>query len=133
MLPIFSVVNAFFWRLTGAGCGPWRKIGWPSLVGLYGLLNHAPWWQILLAPAIALFAVTRPFTFFGDEIKGHWFNWIWIWILGILFSLPMLCYGHVNFFPLAWCLAATLSNVPLFSRVFVWGFCECLIGITIFM
>lgn len=133
LLLIFSVLNAFFWRLTGAGCGPWRKIGWPSLVGLYGLSIHAPWWQILLAPAIALFAVSRPFTLIGSRIRDHWFNWIWIWILGFFLCAPMWVYGHWTFYAFFWCLAATLSNVPLFSRVYVWEFVEAICGFTVML
>jgi hypothetical protein len=133
LLPIFSVVNAFFWRLTGAGCGPWRKIGWPSLVGLYGLLNHAPWLQVLLAPAIALLAVTLPFTLIGSKISDHWFNWLWIWILAFLFCFPMFAYSHWNFFPMFWALAATLSNIKATEKTFVWEFCECLCGFTVLL
>jgi hypothetical protein len=129
----FAILNAFFWRMTGAGAGPWRKIGWPVLVVAFGFIHSAAWWQILTSLGLAVFAVTRPFTYFGDKISDSWFNWIWIWILGILFCGPMLIFGRLAFWPFAWCLAATLSNIPKTSKIFTWEFCECLLGICVML
>lgn len=133
MQAAFAVLNAFLWRMGGAGVGPWRKVGWPVLVALQGLLaGHSPI-QVLAAISLAVFAVTRPFTYFGEEIRGHWFNWVWIWCLGLYLCGPSAALGRWNLWPLAWSLAATLSNVPATARVFRWEFCECLVGVTVFL
>jgi len=134
---MFPILNAFLWRLGGSGASPlgtlWRKIGWPVLVLFFGLTHGFAFWRILIAVAIAVFAVTRPITFYGGSIHGHAFNWAWLWVLGLCFCGPMLAFGHVNLWPLAWSLAATLSNIDRTAKTFTWEFCECLAGVTVFL
>lgn len=130
---IFPVLNAFLWRMGGAGLGPWRKVGWPLLILAYGILNGHSFLQVTGAVGLAVFAVTRPFTYFGNSVPGHWFNWVWIWVLGLYLLGPMACYGRFNPWTFAWSLAATLSNLPRTARVFTWEFCECLCGVTVFL
>lgn len=119
--------------MGGSGAGPYRKIGWPVLIAIYGFSIHAMWWQVILAVGLSVFAVTRPFTYHEDSLHEHWFNWMWVWIMGIILGLPMLAYGHFNLWPFAWCLAATLSNIKSTARIFVWEFCECICGITVML
>jgi hypothetical protein len=120
--------------MTGSGMGAiWRKAGWPVLVLAYGLIHGCEWWRILVAVFLAVFAVTRPFTYYGSDVRGSAFNWAWIWILGLYFSGPMVALGKAHLWPLAWSLAATLSNIKKTSGIFTWEFCECLCGVSVLL
>ncbi len=122
---LISLVNAFLWRMGGYGVHGTRKVGYPVLVGVYGITHQVNWILVVLAIIMSIYAVSRPFTYKGDSI-----NWTWIWMLSVYFMGPLAIMGVFNIYPLAWGLAATLSNIPKTARIFTWEFCECLCGVT---
>jgi hypothetical protein len=72
---------------------------------------------------------TLPFTFKGDSIHSHWFNWVWIWIAGYLLGLPSVILGWDGlWYALVPCVAqgvlGTLSNLPKTSKYVQWKFFE---------
>lgn len=129
---ILNILNAALWRLGGAGAKPlgsrWRKFGYPILVGILAALINAELWRSFVAVALAAFAVTCPITYYGSEIRDNWFNWVWLWILGIYFSGPLIALGIPSFLPFFWSFFATLSNIKATSKIFTWEFCECFCG-----
>lgn len=122
---ILSILNAFLWRMGGYGIHGMRKVGYPVVVLIYGITHTVPLLQIVIAIGMSIYAVTRPFTYTDDKV-----NWTWIWMLSVYFMGPLAIMGVFNIYPLAWALAATLSNIPRTARIFTWEFCECLCGIT---
>lgn len=128
------------WRLGGAGCPPfyryWRRLGWPIVAGLVALFAQVPWWMCLLVMGATFGTTTLPVTFFGSKIPDHWFNWIWLWILGYLYGLPSIMIHGWNGFLYALVpsvvmgLFVTLSNIQTWpAKTFVNEACEVLIGV----
>jgi len=90
---------------------------------------------------IAYGATTLPFTFKGDSLFDHWFNWLWIWLPGYLIGCPsLLISGDLRV--LLWSLIpavvqgvlGSLSNVKgLMADTFVWKLVEGAIGFAVFI
>ena len=127
------------WQLGGTFNKLFRRLGFPIVASCAPLfyLGWSWWWPLLFG--LCFLVTTLPFTLKGDGINEHWFNWIWIWILGYLYGLPSivigLCGGHTALallVALTPCIATgivgTLSNVPATSKYFPWKECEGVIG-----
>lgn len=136
------VLNAFLWRLGGAGARPfrknWRRIGYPLLAAICAGLSGVIYYKVI-AIAIACHLSTRPpLTLIGDDIHKHWLNWIWLWVLGYLLGLPAVILHGWHGFLFALIPAATLgisvslSNLKLTASIFTHEFCEGVIGFSVF-
>lgn len=136
----FLVPVLGLFRMIG---GTWNKaIGrfLPPLIiaGAWFFFQGLSWWMLAIVAAY-LAVKTLPFSFIGNGVKDHWFNWVWIWILGLLNGLPSITLGiPLGLFTtsLALCLvpcvvygvACTLSNVKPTAKYFPWKLCEFLMG-----
>lgn len=131
LLPIV----AFLWQAGGTWKKQYRRIGFPVAATLAVLLFIGfEWWLPLFAGAC--FAVTTlPFTFIGDGLPEHWFNWVWVWITGYILGLPAFLIGFdaevflmATGSMLAHGIFGTLSNIPATAKYFPWKFCEGAFG-----
>lgn len=139
---VWILLNApvtLLWQLGGTVKKQFRRIGVPLVITLAAwlFLGWSWWW---LALAAAYFGVTTlPFTLIGDGVPEHWFNWIWIWILGALYGAPAIIIGIVTaqIILSLWLLLVpmvavgvwgTLSNVKATAKYFTWKFCEGIFG-----
>lgn len=129
ILPLVGLAS----QLGGTYNKLYRRWGVPSIITIAALLFLGfSWWLPVLF--ISIFSVsTLPFTFIGDSLQQHWFNWIWIWIAGYLLGLPsVLLSGERGLYfalvPMAvQGICGTLSNVKATSKFFQWKFCEFII------
>lgn len=94
------------WRLPAAtgltySLGGWgfrtilKRIATPLMVVLFSFLYFKlrKWWYIFLYLACGLAGfgtMTLPLTFIGDSLHTHWFNFIWVFIVGFLMTASLL-------------------------------------------
>lgn len=143
MVGIAAIINAFLWRLGGAGANPfkrhWRRIGYPVLAGIMCLFFRLPIFRVVLACLVGHATTRLPLTLIGDAVNKHWANWVWLWVLGFLYGLPSVALqGWIGF---AWALlpcltfgaSVTLSNTTRFSAIFTHDFCEGVTGAAVFL
>jgi hypothetical protein len=112
----------------------YRRIGVPSVITLVSfLLVGFQWWLPVLF--ILIFVVTTlPFTLKGDSLYSHWFNWVWIWILGYLLGLPSVLLGWKGaLYSLVPCftqgILGTISNIRGTAHLAQWKMVEGLVYI----
>lgn len=82
-----------------------------------------------------------PITLISNGIPKHWFNWIWIFIVGFLFglvpfplSLPGAWLNGVLFagvFGLFFGTIVALSNIKATANIFKWQYVEIVYGAAI--
>lgn len=79
-------------------------------------------------------AFTLPVTLKGDSVPNNgWFNWVWLYIKGILTSLSPLVF-NLDLWPitvilgLTYGLMVTLSNIPATAKYFQWKLVELFHG-----
>lgn len=76
-----------------------------------------------------------PITWIGDSIPGHWQNWVWVWVLGLIASGVIVTIGFIlhlimmsiilSVMPFVTIgLFSTLSNINSTAKYFQWKFCE---------
>lgn len=90
LAPLVSFLNAF----GGWGFNFVRRLGVPAAIVLWAVLYYRLQRKWFLALYAALFlgvflALRLPITLIGDSISGHFVNWAWIWILGLLQSASL--------------------------------------------
>lgn len=136
-------ISSILWMAGGTWKKAIRRIGVPAAIVFSTVLYFGlSWWQLPLA--LSLFGVTTlPFTLKGDSIHDYWFNWVWIWIAGFIFGLPVvftsLICSAFSLQVLLLCLIpmfvqgifGTLSNIKETSKWFPWKLCECMIGLSV--
>ena len=133
-IPIAALLS----QIGGTWQKLFRRIGIPTLftVSSIGFLGFH-WPLLLLWPAFFGLA-SLPFTFVGEKLSDHWFNYVWVVILGLLawaaaIGVPIYStalFGNY-FILLGWTmvgysLPGLLSNVKVFSKFFEWKLCEAL-------
>ena len=139
---MIELANAFLWRMGGAGyplCHRnWRRVGYPLLLTGSLVLGAVAWPWAFLAGILAHLTTRLPITFFGNTVQGHWFNWVWLWILGYTYGLPSaLVHGWTGtllaLVPMVVTGASlTLSNISgKNAETFTHEFCEAVIGASV--
>jgi hypothetical protein len=139
---MIDILNAALWRMGGSGMKPfrknWRRFGWPMLLLAWCLTHGVNVWIAILAAILAHGTTRLSLTFFGDSLREHWFNWLWIWIAGYAIGLPsVLLHGWIGFvYALIPCvtqgLGVTLSNIagdP--AETFVHPWVEAVVGVAV--
>lgn len=132
---IFPFVAGIMSQVGGSGFKWLRRFGIP--VGLCFILTASG-----IAPHIAIMcgisvcaAAHLPFTFFGDSLKTHWFNWIWIWIAGYLLGAGTVWISSSGFIlafvpSCAMGVFGSLSNIRATARFFPWKLCEAVFWVS---
>jgi len=130
LCPLFS-----FLRIAD---GTWGNFRWVTvgLMILSSILFKRFKWTVI---PITIGLAMLPITLGGDSVTAHWYNWLWVWVLGYLNGLwiiplvrniskgfllaliPMVIYG----------ICITLSNIPLTADIFQWKLCEGLMGFSL--
>jgi len=109
-----------------------------AIAGAYYFFIGFSWWILPIIGAYLL-VKTLPVSFIGDGIRAHWFNWVWIWILGLLNGLACLSLAIplgltstaliLSLVPsVVYGTTISLSNIRSTDRIFVWKFVEFLMG-----
>jgi hypothetical protein len=141
-MAMYEILNAFLWRMGGDGYPllhrNWRRVGYP-LILILSLLGGAAAWPVALLTGILAHLTTRlPLTFIGNSLYTHWFNWVWVWVLGYIYGLPsVLVHGWAGFLlsiiPMVTVgMSLTLSNVSgVNSKTFTHEFCEAVTGFAV--
>lgn len=137
------------WFIVPLG-GLYRMIGgtWNKAIGRFlapalpvvAVLLLVGWsWWLPLIYGTYLLVKTLPFTLIGSSVHDNWFNWVWIWLLGLINGLACVTVGLSSglliaslFLSLVPCVAygvcGTLSNVKSTARFFPWKLCEFVFG-----
>lgn len=122
-------------QIGGTWNKAYRRFALPLMttVCIVGLLGSVQ--QIGLTAGITggllYWLASMPFTFIGDSLRDHWFNYVWAGILGLLgwqASLPLaIVSSHVvdwlllGIWPVVvWPLFGILSNVKGSAKFFEW-------------
>ena len=137
-----TAISSMLWMLGGTYNKLYRRAGIPTLLTLTAIyfLGWSWWWVLLFISYFA--STTTPFTLRGDDLDDHWFNWVWIFIAGLLLGLPILIVGIVYSKILLSCILAlipmvaqgfvgTLSNLDDTVEFFPWKLCEAVIGFSV--
>lgn len=111
----------------------WRRLGIGIFLAIWGLI-HSVDWALCLAVIPVNFVVTSlPITLKGDDITKYWFNWVWLYALGILWGLiPTVLHIQMFWYCLPFSLLfgtlIVLSNVKKTAEIFRWAYVELAIG-----
>jgi len=135
MVPVLAL-----FRMIG---GTWNKaIGrfLPPIViaGAYLIFIGWSWWILAILAAYLLLA-TLPVSLIGNGVNDHWFNWVWMWILGLLNGLACVTLGiplalvatslFLSLVPMVvYGTSFTFSNIKATAKYFPWKMCEFLMG-----
>jgi len=125
LLPIAGLLS----QIGGTWWRPARRVCIPIALSLTLILVEIEAYKAILCGISVWIAAFFPFTLKGDDLKDHWYNWVWIWILGYFMGLGS-AWIHPSGFLFALVPAVvvgafgSLSNVPGTSRFFPWKFCE---------
>ena len=137
-LPLCGLLS----QLGGTFKKQYRRLGIPTLLTLCFIyaqnfdLSHFLWLRYILVWIWLFFCSTLPFTLIGDGIPKHWFNWIWVWILGLLNGLIILVINiklfYLMFIPfIIYGVFISLSNIKYTARFFQWKFVEAMLYISV--
>lgn len=124
---VFIALCAVLNRAGGKFDKRWRRIGLPLLIMLYGLLKHR-WWSVLSLP-LGFGVFCLPITLVGDDIKAHWYNWVWVFVLGCLIGLIPIYSGLLAIgYGLIFFLLVFFSNLKKTADIFRWDRVELIYG-----
>lgn len=89
--PLISFLNAF----GGWGFKWVRRFGVPIAIVFWAFLRFGyrrfSDAVLYLALALGIFGVfSLPLTLIGDSVHQHWFNWIWLWLMGPIQVLALI-------------------------------------------
>lgn len=130
MLPVAAILS----QLGGTFLKALRRIVIPLLF-LVAIVYFKGFSWLIIPAVLAQFGVfTLPFTFKGNGIPEHWFNWIWVFIWGVLICAPAMFLNLAVWPAVLVCglflgLICALSNIAIVAKWFPWKLCEAFIGI----
>jgi len=129
ILGLFWQIGGYKWKLV-------RRIGYPLIIMLSGLLFSVFSWQLCVASLLCYVVTTLPLTLIGDDIPSCWINWVWVWVYGAILASPVLLLGGNPWTLLVPLLlvgsSVTLSNLSLTQRLLPHKFVEFVIGASCF-
>lgn len=132
-------IVALLYMAGGTFHKSFRRFGIPLFMAVFGIIFlgwHSGWITLSLGYVAVL---SLPFTLIGDDVNGHFLNFLWIWVFGYLLGLPALVIGvylHKIGLSLALsiipCLligiSATLSNLKVSRNFMPWKLVEFIAG-----
>jgi hypothetical protein len=121
-------VSGFLWMAGGTWKKQFRRIGIPLCIFSFVFLFSTPWFSWLLSSILFFIATTLPITLKGDSIPAHAINWVWIFVLGLIFWVISFPCGFSPAVPLLFGFIVTFSNLPQTRKFFPWKLCEFLFG-----
>lgn len=133
---VITLACAALSRLGGSVNKNYRRIGIGAALVLYGALL-GNWWALLSIGTSQLFRL--PITLRGDSIPAHWYNWLWLPIIGFLYGLvplPLAFYSvpwwsgfaFAGIFGLVFAGIVALSNIKTTAQIFKWQYVELVYG-----
>jgi hypothetical protein len=125
-------ICGLLWQIGGTFNRWYRRAGVPCVIFISCLLCGISWLSALSSSILLYIVTTLPLTLIGDDITKHWQNWVWIWILGLLYALPSQVLQLSLSAELIGCILVgslgTLSNLPMSHRFAPWKLVEFCYG-----
>lgn len=122
-----ALLTAILYRLGGSVDKRYRRIMLPAILMASYLLLYKALVGLLILP-YGFAVMTLPVTLRGDSIPAHWYNWLWIPILGVLIGFITFNLIHAIAYSLVYTALVILSNFRLTARLFTWNRCEYAFG-----